>query len=330
MAIHRSNLPQLKGDLYVAYTGMETDLMFTQSVDLPGFASYPLLESKEGRAQLNGYYRDLIAVGKEHGIGVILESPTWVANRDRGAAVGYSPEQLIDLNKKAIAHMCAARDELGDLPTVISANVGPRADAYAPSEQMSAVEAEAYHLEQITTLAETHVDLISGYTLAYFAEAVGIVRAAKLFGLPVVIAFTVETDGCLPTGASLEEAITQVDAATGGYAAYFMINCAHPDHFGNVLTDAPWIQRVRGIVANASRCSHAELDEAEELDDGDPNELGQQLAEIRRRFPHINVLGGCCGTDMRHMSSIARAAKTTETDRLRITGNRSKRAPCCP
>lgn len=161
-----------------------------------------------------------------------------------------------------------------------------------------------------------HVDLISGYTLAYSAEAIGIVRAAKLFGLPVVIAFTVETDGCLPTGASLEEAITQVDAATGGYAAYFMINCAHPDHFGNVLTDAPWMQRVRGIVANASRCSHAELDEAEKLDDGDPNELGQQLAEIWRRFPHINILGGCCGTDMRHMSSIARTAKTTECSHL--------------
>jgi len=322
MTIHRNDLPQLNGGMYIAYTGMETDLMFSQSVDLPGFASYPLLESKEGRSQLNGYYRDLIAVGKEHGIGVILESPTWVANRDRGAAIGYTTEQLTDLNKQAIAHMCDARDELGNLPTIISANVGPRADAYAPSEQMSAEEAEAYHAEQIAALAETDMDVISGYTLAYPAEAVGIVRAAKLFGLPVVIAFTVETDGCLPTGASLKEAITQVDRETDGYAAYFMINCAHPDHFGNVLTDAPWVQRVRGIVANASRCSHAELDEAEELDDGNPNELGQQLADIRRRFPHISVLGGCCGTDMRHMSSIARTAKTIETDLLRPAENR--------
>jgi homocysteine S-methyltransferase len=290
MAIHRNDLPQLNGDLYVAYTGMETDLMFTQSVDLPGFASYPLLESEEGRTQLKGYFRDLIAVGEEHGIGVILESPTWVANRDRGAAIGYAPAQLIDLNKQAIAHMCDARDELGDLPTVISANIGPRADAYAPDEQMSAEEAEVYHTEQISALAETDVDVISGYTLAYPAEAIGIVRAAKRFGLPVVIAFTVETDGRLPTGASLKKAITEVDSATDGYG--------------------PWMLRVRGIVANASRCSHAELDEAEELDDGNPVELGQQLAEIRRRFPRISVLGGCCGTDMRHMSSIARTAKT--------------------
>ncbi len=322
MAIHRNVLPQLDGGLFVASTGMETDLMFNQGIDLPGFASYPLLETKAGRARLDGYYRDMIAVGKEHGIGVILESPTWVANRDRGATIGYSSEQLVDLNKQAIAHMSEARDTFGDLPTLISANVGPRADAYATSEQMSAEEAETYHTEQIAALAETEVDVISGYTLAYPAEAVGIVRAAKRFGLPVIIAFTVETDGHLPTGASLKEAITQVDAETDGYAAYFMINCAHPDHFENVLSDDPWMQRLRGIVANASRCSHAELDEAEELDDGDPDELGQQLAEIRSRFPHISVLGGCCGTDKRHLSSIARSAVVAEADLRCATENR--------
>jgi len=322
MAIHRNVLPQLDGGLFVASTGMETDLMFNQGIDLPGFASYPLLETKAGRAQLDGYYRDMIAVGKEHGIGVILERPTWVANRDRGAAIGYSPEQLVELNKQAIAHMCEARDTFGDLPTLISANVGPRADAYAPSEQMSAEDAETYHIEQIAALAETEVDLISGYTLAYPAEAVGIVRAAKRFGLPVIIAFTVETDGHLPTGASLKEAITLVDAQTDSYAAYFMINCAHPEHFENVLSNDLWMQRLRGIVANASRCSHAELDEAEELDDGDPDELGQQLAEIRSRFPHISVLGGCCGTDKRHLSSIARSSVVAEADLRCATGNR--------
>ena len=322
MAIHRNVLPQLDGGLFVASTGMETDLMFNQGIDLPGFASYPLLETKAGRAQLDGYYRDMIAVGKEHGIGVILESPTWVANRDRGAAIGYSPEQLVELNKQAIAHMCEARDTFGDLPTLISANVGPRADAYAPSEQMSAEDAETYHIEQIAALAETEVDLISGYTLAYPAEAVGIVRAAKRFGLPVIIAFTVETDGHLPTGASLKEAITLVDAQTDSYAAYFMINCAHPEHFENVLSNDLWMQRLRGIVANASRCSHAELDEAEELDDGDPDELGQQLAEIRSRFPHISVLGGCCGTDKRHLSSIVRSSVVAEADLRCATGNR--------
>lgn len=309
MARYRNTLPQLNDDLFLVYVGMETDLLFTQGVDLPGFASYPLLETQEGRDRLNGYFQDLIDVGKKHAVGIILESPTWVANRDRGKSIGYQPEQLVDLNKQAIALMSEARTKMGDLPTVISANVGPRDDAYAPNEQMSADEAEAYHDEQISALAQTDVDLISGYTLAYPAEAIGIVRSAKRFGLPVVIAFTVETDGRLPTGASLQDAISEVDAATNNYAEYFMINCAHPDHFRSTLIDAPWMHRVRGIVANASRCSHAELDEAEELDAGNPSELGKQLAEIRQAFPWVNVLGGCCGTDMRHISSIALASK---------------------
>ncbi|WP_187432324.1 hypothetical protein ROLI_033580 [Roseobacter fucihabitans] len=306
MHIHRYNLPQLNADLFLTYTGMETDLLFTQNVDLPGFATFPLLETEEGRAHLNRYARDLIALGKEHGVGVILESATWVANRDRGAVIGYSPEQLIKLNKKAIGHLCESRNEYGDLPTVISANVGPRSDAYAPSEQMNAEEAETYHAEQVAVLAQTDVDIISAYTIAYPAEATGIVRAARSFGIPVVVAFTVEVDGRLPTGASLEDAIKEVDDGTDGYASYFMINCAHPDHFANVLVDGPWIRRVRGIVANASRCSHAELDNAEVLDAGDPIELGGQLANLRQRFPHITVFGGCCGTDIRHMQSIAK------------------------
>lgn len=308
MAIYRDTFPNVDADLLLAYVGMETDLIFNRGVDLPGFASYPLLETAEGRELLEGYLKDMIALGKETGTGVILESPTWVANRDRGAALGYAPDALKMLNQQAIALMSEVRATNGDVPTVISANLGPRDDAYAPEAQMSPDEAERYHSEQISTLADTDVDIISGYTLAYPAEVIGIVRAARRFVLPVVISFTVETDGKLPTGSSLEEAILQVDAATDGYAAYFMINCAHPDHFYAVLEDRPWMSRIKGIVANASRCSHAELDEAEELDDGDPTDLARQLADIRRRFPHIQVLGGCCGTDMRHMAKIANGA----------------------
>lgn len=297
-------------DLFLAYVGMETDLIFNRGVDLPGFASYPLLQSTDGRDLLKSYMTDMVTLAKDTGTGVILESPTWVANRDRAAGIGYTPDALIALNQQAIALMDDVRAANGDVPTIINANLGPRDDAYEPSDQMTAEEAEHYHSEQISTLAETDVDVISGYTLAYPEEAIGIVRAARRFDLPVVIAFTVETDGKLPTGVSLARAISDVDAATDDYATYFMINCAHPEHFVSVLEDAPWMQRIKGLVANASRCSHAELDEAEELDDGDPTELGKQLSDIRRRFPHIQVLGGCCGTDMRHMAQIATAART--------------------
>lgn len=310
MILYRDSFPPTNADLFLAYVGMETDLIFNQGVDLPGFASYPLLKTTEGRKLLKGYLEDLIALGKETHSGVVLESPTWVANRDRGAAIGYEFGELEQLNQDAIAMMATVRSESDHAPIIISANIGPRDDAYAPEAQMNADEAESYHSEQVSALADTDVDVISGYTLAYPSEAIGMVRAARRFKLPVVISFTVETDGRLPTGASLEDAISEVDAATDGYAAYYMINCAHPEHFSGVLEDAPWMQRVGGIIANASRCSHAELDEAEELDDGNPTELGKQLSDIRRRFPQIRVLGGCCGTDMRHMKQIVSAART--------------------
>ena len=306
MALHRTNLPQTGLDVFLAYTGMETDLMFTQGVDLKGFASFPLLETPEGRAHLRRYFTDLIEVAREAGTGVILEAPTWVANRDRGAEIGYSPETLKERNIQSVKLMASVREANGDLPTILSANIGPRADAYAPAEQMSRGEAEQYHAEQIGVFAETEIDLISGYTIAYPEEAIGIVLAAKRFQMPVIIAFTVETDGCLPTGLSLCEAIEAVDKATACYASYFMINCAHPDHFTDVLSDRPWMARLKGVVANASRCSHAELDECEVLDAGNPEELGKQLAEVHNKYPNINILGGCCGTDMRHMASIAK------------------------
>ncbi|MCC1492397.1 homocysteine S-methyltransferase family protein [Cognatishimia sp. F0-27] len=310
MARYRQDLPQMEDGLFLTYVGMETDLIFTQGIDLPGFASYPLLDTEDGRALLEGYYRAVIETAREAGAGVILESPTWVANRDRATQIGYGAERLAGINKAAIAHMQQARDRFGDLPTVLSANIGPRDDAYAPSDRMSPEQADAYHAEQIAVLSETDVDVISGYTLAYPEEAIGIARAARRYDLPVVISFTVETDGRLPTGATLEDAIGTVDAATGSHPAYYMINCAHPDHFESVLEEGSWMQRIRGLVANASRSSHAELDAAEVLDAGDPAELGRQLAGLRQRFGHISVLGGCCGTDMRHIACIASRARS--------------------
>lgn len=298
-----------RSDLFLAYVGMETDLIFNKGIDLPGFASFPLLDTHEGREVLVRYYKDLVALGAAHDCGVILESPTWMANKDRAAPLGYLPEALARLDRDAIALIDQVRTTASRDNILLSANIGPRNDAYLPVTQMSAEEAMNYHSVQIANFAETKVDVISAYTLAYPAEAVGIVRAAQVYNLPVVISFTVETDGRLPTGLPLPEAIKAVDAATECYSAYFMINCAHPDHILGALDSGDWLHRLRGIVANASRCSHAELDQATALDEGDPAELGAQLAQIRRDFAAIKVLGGCCGTDMRHMFEIARAAR---------------------
>ena len=287
---------------FIAYVGMETDLIFNQGIELPGgFASFPLLEDPGTRALVQSYSTRHIELASKYGFGTILETATWLASRDR-APEGYTPEALAKVNRDAVELLVQTRNASNAENVLISGNVGPQSDGYLPTEQMSADDAQAYHAEQIGHFPK-ELDVVSGYTLTYAAEAIGIARAAKAAGFPVVISLTVETDGQLPTGQSLGEAIDEIDSATGNYVSYFMVNCAHPDHFKSSLTAHP---RLQGVVVNASRCSHAELDEAEELDDGNPHELGGEIAEILGSNPEMKVFGGCCGTDFRHLEAMAR------------------------
>ena len=291
----------------LCYTGIETDLIFNQGVDLPGFATFPLLETDEGRALLATSYMAQVDLARELGCGVMFESVTWVANKDRAARLGYGPKLLEQINIDAIDFMRDLSDNVGDVPIVLSAQVGPRGDGYLPESHMDDEEAEHYHSVQIAQLAKAKPDIVSAFTISYPEEAMGIVRAAQKHELPIAISFTVETDGLLPTGMPLGEALDAVDAATDDYAEYFLINCAHPEHFLPNLDDSPWIKRLAGVVVNASRCSHAELDKSTELDDGDPKELGAYMGLIKNTYPHMKIFGGCCGTDMRHMREIAQA-----------------------
>lgn len=307
MAKYRAHLPQLGGRIFLTDAGIETTLIFHEGLDLPYFAAFHLLRDTAGTEALRRYYRRHAAIARAQGAGFILESATWRASPDWGARLGYSAAELDAANRKAIDLLHALRAELETdrSPMVISGCVGPRGDGYDPGQVMSPQEAEDCHTGQIRIFAEAGADQVTAITMTNINEAIGVTRAAQAAGMPVAISFTVETDGRLPTGETLREAIAAVDRATGQGAAYFMINCAHPTHFEGALDGGDWIARLRGIRANASRCSHAELDEAEELDDGDPVELGQQYRDLRRRFPHINVLGGCCGTDHRHIEQIA-------------------------
>jgi homocysteine S-methyltransferase len=236
----------------------------------------------------------------------VLDSATWRASRDWGERLGYSAAELAEANRRAVALTEELRASAPDVPTVLNGVVGPRGDGYVVGETMTAAEAEGYHGEQINTFAGTAAEMVSAITMTYADEAVGIARAAQAAGLPAAISFTVETDGRLPSGQPLGEAIEQVDAETGSAPAYYMINCAHPTHFQDVL-DGPWLRRIGGLRANASRMSHAELDEATELDEGDPLELAAQYLALRERLPNATVLGGCCGTDDRHVEAIAAA-----------------------
>ena len=291
--------------------GLETTLVFLEGYDLPDFAAFPLYETPEGEGALRKYFLTYAELAKRFNTGLVLETATWRANPDWGEKLGYSKDSLAEANTKAVRLREEIRSdyETPQTPIVISGCVGPRGDGYVVDDAMSEKEAEDYHRVQIETFAGTAADLVTALTLNYAEEAIGLARAAEQANMPVVLSFTVETDGRLPTGQSLGDAIEQVDDATSGYPAYFMINCAHPSHFDQVVGgDEPWVERLRGLRANASRMSHVELDEAPELDAGVPSELGQEYAGLRnQQLKHLNVMGGCCGTDHRHIEHIASA-----------------------
>ena len=317
MTVQRRPLVQLAGVPLLSDGGLETTLVFHQGLDLPGFAAFDLLRRDRGRQVLADYFRSYLTLARQAGAGFLLESPTWRANPAWGPRLGYDGEALAEANRQAIALLrelrreeeaAAAEDGQEPRPILISGCIGPRGDGYVADGQMDAGEAETFHRWQIAVLSEAGVDLVSAFTISASPEAVGIVRAAQGEGVPVVISFTVETDGRLPSGQPLGEAIGQVDAETDGAAAYFMVNCAHPDHFADPLREGgAWRERIVGLRANASRKSHAELDEAGSLDAGDPQDLGELHRELGARLPNLTVLGGCCGTDQRHVQAIARA-----------------------
>jgi S-methylmethionine-dependent homocysteine/selenocysteine methylase len=308
--VYRERLPQLDGGLFLTDGGIETTLVFHHGLELPLFAAIDLLRDDEGTEQLRLYYAPYAIMARERGLGLVLESPTWRASPGWAAQLGYSAAELDGLNRKAIALMEELREEYASgAPIVISGCIGPEGDGYAPETMLTADEAQEYHSTQIGTFADTAADMVTAITMTYVEEAIGVARAAAEAGLPSVISFTVETDGRLPSGQPLGPAIARVDIETRSAApAYYMINCAHPTHFEGVLAaGGGWTSRIGGLRANASTKSHAELDEAEELDEGDPADLGARHAALKTLLPNVNVLGGCCGTDHRHVGEICTA-----------------------
>jgi S-methylmethionine-dependent homocysteine/selenocysteine methylase len=295
--------------------GLETTLLFHEGIELPHFAAFPLLDSPDGRAALRRYFEPFLAVARRHGAGFQLDTPTWRASRDWGERLGYDRGALDRVNRDAVAFARElAATSAADLDVRVNGVVGPRGDGYAVEQRMTAEAARAYHADQVRSLAAA--DVLSAITMTYPDEAIGFVRAAADAGLPAIVSFTLETDGRLPDGTPLGEAIEAVDRATAGAAEAFMLNCAHPTHFDGVLRGA-WTDRIRGLRANASRMSHAELDTAEELDAGDPEDLAARYVALRESLPQLTILGGCCGTDLRHVTAIAAAVAGTPAPRDR-------------
>ena len=297
--------------LYLTDGGMETTLVFHRGIDLNHFAAFELLSNEQGRQELKHYYQTYVDIAAKNNLDFILEAPTWRANSDWGSLMGYTVKQLGEINKDAIYFLrqLVSDQDHDAYHFILSGCIGPRGDGYLPGSLMSISEAKLYHLAQIQDFAYADADLVNAMTISYANEAVGIAKAAQYFGIPVAISFTLETDGKLPSGESLGQAITKVDDQTSGYPVHFMINCAHPNHFDDVLKQAEgyWINRIGGIRANASCKSHAELDNSETLDTGDKYQLVKGYQVSRDLLPNLKVIGGCCGTDHSHMEQIVEA-----------------------
>jgi homocysteine S-methyltransferase len=310
MHTYRRSLPQLGGELFLTEVGLETSLIFYDGIDLPCFATFPLLETGDGRRTLRAYYEPLLRLARDAQAGFILDTLTWRANADWGIQLGYDAPALARATHQAVNFAAEVARDVADAryPVVLNGLIGPRGDGYRPEALMTASEAEAYHSTQIAIFLDSAVDMVSALTLNYIDEAIGIARAAAAHDIPAVISFTVETDGRLPTGDSLRSAIEAVDRASDASPAYYMINCAHPSHIERALDeDGNWCERIRGLRANASAKSHAELDVSTEIDAGDPLALAAEYRALRPQLPHLNVLGGCCGTDSRHLEAISTA-----------------------
>ena len=309
-------LPQLQATQpFLTDGGLETTLVFLEGIDLVDFAAFPLLDTEEGRGVLRRYFAPYLDLGARAGAGIVLDTPTWRANLDWGARLGYDPVRLAAVNRRAVEFMAALAGEQPAVTAVVNGVVGPRGDGYVVGATMTAAEAASYHGLQARSFADAGAHMISAITMTYPDEAIGVARAAAAVNLPSVISFTVETDGRLPCGLPIGDAIDQVDQATAGAPAYYMVNCAHPTHFlGQLGTAEESATRIKGIRANASRLSHAELDDATELDRGDIAELARLYTQLREHID-LRVVGGCCGTDHEHITAIASALETTSSTR---------------
>jgi homocysteine S-methyltransferase len=289
----------LAGSAWVTDGGLETDLIFHRGFDLPDFASFPLVDDADGAGALASYVRDYAAVAAAAGVGVLVETPTWRANADWAAPLGYDAAALVRVNRDAVA---LVRRALGGAdPALVSGSVGPRGDGYRVGGD-DPDEAAAYHRPLVASLAAAGVDLVHAMTMTGAAEAIGVVRAARDVGVPVAISFTVETDGRLPDGRGLAATLDRLERDAP--ADWYGVNCAHPSHLVPALDGAAWQDRLTWFRPNASTLSHVELDELETLDEGDLDLLVGSTRGVRTAVPSIAVLGGCCGTDVRHVAAL--------------------------
>ncbi|MBS9718305.1 homocysteine S-methyltransferase family protein [Pseudohalocynthiibacter aestuariivivens] len=302
-------LPHETHKLYLTDGGTETWLMYKRGFDLPEFSAFHLLNDATATKALRSYYRAFADIAKIRNTGFIFDSLTYRASRDWGHLLGYTDKSLAEMNRRCLSLYQEVAEEAGlnAEDTVYSGCIGPKGDAYQQNKTLTSKGSADYHAEQIETFKDAGFNIVTALTLNSTQEAIGIAQAAKSSGLPSVISFTLEKNRRLRSGETLGEAINLVDDATGNAPAYYMINCSHPSDFGPALAQKKWSKRIRGIRANASSLDHGTLCQLGHLDEGNPDELAHQYSDLKMNYPHMNVFGGCCGTDYTHMEKICKA-----------------------
>jgi homocysteine S-methyltransferase len=306
-----TEFPQQQPGLnYLTEGGQETEIMYKYGYDLPSFALFPLLDNPRAMTELRGMYGRYLDTAARHGFGVIIGGLDYRASPDWGALLGYSSEQLAELQMRSISFLReVAQPYQAQVPALRYAGiVGPRGDAYETNQTITADEAEEYHGAQLATLARADVDLVEAMTFTSVPEMVGLSRAASNAGLSLSVSFTLDNSTRrLPSGPTLKEAIETIDAQTGGdRPAFYGINCSHPFEFMPAIEPGRWFERVRCLRPNAAMMDKISLCTLGHLESGDPVELGELMGGLARQYPHIDMWGGCCGTWETHLDEIAR------------------------
>jgi homocysteine S-methyltransferase len=301
--------PQRDGVFYLTEGGQETEILYRHGHDLPEFAMYPLLDDPAALADLKAMYGKVLDVAAEHGFAVMISGLDYRGSPDWGERLGYSRDGLADALERSIAFLRdVARPYRGQIAEIlIGGQVGPRGDAYSLNRTITADEAEDYHSFQLGVLRRSEVDFVWAATFNNVPEAVGVARAAARIGVPLGIAFTLDGNHRLKSGPSLKEAIERVDAEAGeARPDFYGINCSHPLEFEPALEPGDWIRRLRCLRPNASAKDKIDLCKIGHLEDGDPADLGLRIGSLARRYPHMDIFGGCCGTWAPHLDEIAR------------------------
>lgn len=269
-----------------------------------------LIYQESGRAALETIYRQYLAIGQRYQLPLLLSTPTWRAGRERIAAAGLAGRDLNGDNTRFLAKL---RDGSGDYArqVAICGLMSCRGDAYKPDEAMSADAAADFHAWQADALAAAGVDFLLAATLPALSEALGLARAQAATGLPYVISFVARREGTLLDGTPLSVAISTIDAAVTPRPLAYLVNCTHASIFRSALLNernsSPLVkQRVIGLLANTAALSPEELNERTDLVEEAPAVFGRSVAALRSELG-MKILGGCCGTDQRHIECLARA-----------------------